>query len=118
MICDFSKAKIVVAFDSDFLYAHPYALRYARDFANGRRVIEADGARMNRFYAAEPTPTITGSNADHRIAVAAQGHFAVGAKNRRSSSASAVASSDKVLKTRIGSMPSCAIWRQIADKAL
>ena len=72
VICDFSKAKIVVALDSDFLYAHPYALRYARDFANGRRVIEPDSARMNRFYAAEPTPTITGSNADHRIAVAAR----------------------------------------------
>ncbi len=68
-ICDFSKAKIVVAFDSDFLYAHPYALRYARDFAKSRRVIEAEGASMNRFYVAEPTPTITGSNADHRIAV-------------------------------------------------
>jgi len=72
VICDFSKAKVVVAFDSDFLYAHPYALRYARDFANARRVIEPDGANMNRFYAAEPTPTITGSNADHRIAVAAR----------------------------------------------
>ena len=72
VICDFSKAKVVVAFDSDFLYAHPYALRYARDFANARRVIEPDGASMNRFYAAEPTPTITGSNADHRIAVAAR----------------------------------------------
>jgi Fe-S-cluster-containing dehydrogenase component len=70
IICDFSKAKVVVAFDSDFLYAHPYALRYARDFATGRRVIEHEGARMSRFYAAEPTPTITGSNADHRIAVA------------------------------------------------
>lgn len=72
VICDFSKAKIVAAFDSDFLYAHPYALRYARDFANGRRVIEAEGARMNRFYAAEPTPTITGSNADHRIAISSR----------------------------------------------
>ncbi len=72
VICDFSKAKVIVAFDSDFLYAHPYALRYARDFANRRRVIESHGARMNRFYAAEPTPTITGSNADHRIAVAAR----------------------------------------------
>src|SRR5947209_5758912 len=72
VICDFSKAKVVVAFDSDFLYAHPYALRYARDFANARRVIEPDGASMNRFYAAEPTPTITGSNADHRIAVSAR----------------------------------------------
>jgi len=69
VICDFSKAKIVVAFDSDFLYAHPYALRYARDFAKGRRVIEPEGARMNRFYVAEPTPSITGSNADHRIAI-------------------------------------------------
>jgi molybdopterin-containing oxidoreductase family iron-sulfur binding subunit len=71
-ICDFSKAKVVVALDADFLYAHPYALRYARDFSNARRIIAAESAGMNRFYAAEPTPTITGSNADHRIAVAAQ----------------------------------------------
>ena len=71
VMCDFTKAKVVVSFDCDFLYAHPYALRYARDFATRRRVIEPDGARMNRFYAAEPTPTITGSNADHRLAVAA-----------------------------------------------
>src|SRR5207248_3306925 len=71
-LCDFSKAKVVVALDSDFLYAHPYALRYARDFSNARRIIDAEGARMSRFYAAEPTPTITGSNADHRIAVAAR----------------------------------------------
>jgi Fe-S-cluster-containing dehydrogenase component len=69
---DFSKAKVVVALDSDFLYAHPHALRYARDFADARRVVAVEGARMNRFYAAEPTPTITGSNADHRIAVAAR----------------------------------------------
>jgi Fe-S-cluster-containing dehydrogenase component len=71
-ICDFSKAKVIVALDSDFLYDHPFALRYAHDFANARRVVEAEGARMSRFYAAEPTPTITGSNADHRIAVAAR----------------------------------------------
>lgn len=69
---DFSKAKVIVALDSDFLYAHPHALRYARDFANARRVIAVDDARMNRFYAAEPTPTITGSDADHRISVAAR----------------------------------------------
>jgi Fe-S-cluster-containing dehydrogenase component len=69
-ICDFSKAKIIVALDSDFLYSHPFALRYARDFTSARRVIEPDGAQMNRFYVAEPTPTITGSNADHRIAIA------------------------------------------------
>jgi MoCo/4Fe-4S cofactor protein with predicted Tat translocation signal len=72
VICDFSRANVIVAFDSDFLYAHPYALRYARDFANARRVAEPANARMSRFYAAEPTPTITGSNADHRIPVAAR----------------------------------------------
>jgi Fe-S-cluster-containing dehydrogenase component len=71
-LCDFSKAKVVVALDSDFLYAHPHALRYARDFSNARRIVDVDGARMNRFYVAEPTPTITGSNADHRIAVSAR----------------------------------------------
>jgi Fe-S-cluster-containing dehydrogenase component len=71
-LCDFPKAKIVVALDSDFLYAHPHGLRYARDFSNARRILAAEGAQMNRFYAAEPTPTITGSNADHRIAVAAR----------------------------------------------
>ena len=27
---------------------------------------------MNRFYAAEPTPTVTGSNADHRLPIAAR----------------------------------------------
>src|SRR4030095_9508919 len=71
-LCDFSKAKVVVALDSDFLYAHPHALRYARDFSKARRSFDVDGARMNRFYVAEPTPTITGSNADHRIAVSAR----------------------------------------------
>jgi Fe-S-cluster-containing dehydrogenase component len=69
---DFSKAKVVVALDSDFLYTHPHALRYTRDFSNTRRIINAEGAAMNRFYAAEPTPTITGSNADYRIAVSAR----------------------------------------------
>jgi MoCo/4Fe-4S cofactor protein with predicted Tat translocation signal len=76
-IYDFAKARAVVALDSDFLYAHPFALRYARDFSNGRRIVESDRARMNRFYAAEPTPTVTGSNADHRIAVAARDIYAL-----------------------------------------
>jgi len=68
---DFAKAKVIVAFDSDFLYLHPAALRHARDFATSRRVENAENAQMSRFYAAEPTPSITGSNADHRLPVAA-----------------------------------------------
>ncbi|HEY1769920.1 MAG TPA: TAT-variant-translocated molybdopterin oxidoreductase [Chthoniobacterales bacterium] len=69
---DFSKAKVIVALDSDFLYLHPAALRHTRDFAAGRRVVRPEGAAMNRFYAAEPTPSITGSNADHRLPIAAR----------------------------------------------
>jgi MoCo/4Fe-4S cofactor protein with predicted Tat translocation signal len=76
---DFSQAKVIVALDSDFLYLHPAALRHARDFAAGRRVQKADGATMNRFYAAEPTPTITGSNADHRLPIASRDIPAVAA---------------------------------------
>ncbi len=69
-IYDFSKAKVIVALDSDFLSQHPAALRHARDFAARRRVEKPEGATMSRFYAAEPTPSITGSNADHRVPVA------------------------------------------------
>ncbi|MGI8430964.1 MAG: TAT-variant-translocated molybdopterin oxidoreductase [Chthoniobacterales bacterium] len=68
---DFTKAKVIVALDSDFLVLHPAALRHARDFAKNRRVEKPEGASMSRFYAAEPTPTITGSNADHRLPIAA-----------------------------------------------
>jgi MoCo/4Fe-4S cofactor protein with predicted Tat translocation signal len=70
-IYSFADAAVIVALDSDFLYMHPAALRHARDFASARRVTDQNGAGMNRLYVAEPTPTITGANADHRLAIAA-----------------------------------------------
>ena len=48
----------------------PGSVRYARDFANGRRVRKAS-AEMNRLYVAEPSPTPTGALADHRLPVRA-----------------------------------------------
>ena len=65
---DISKAKVIVSFDSDFLVSGPGNLKYARDFANGRR-IEATGGEMNRLYQFESFPTLTGTNADHRWAM-------------------------------------------------
>ncbi|MFZ4506912.1 MAG: TAT-variant-translocated molybdopterin oxidoreductase [Fimbriimonas sp.] len=67
---DFAKAKAVVSLDSDFLSPAegPGSLRYARDFANGRRVSGSSG-EMNRLYAFDSTPSITGVMADHRFPV-------------------------------------------------
>ena len=73
---DFGKAKVIVALDSDFLFDHPDSLRYARQFAQRRRAVTEgeppDGAAAARLYVAEPTPTITGSMADERLACAAR----------------------------------------------
>lgn len=63
----FDKAKVILSFEADFLNAHPDHLRYTRDFTNGRRV--SVKTEMNRLYAIESTPTITGSMAEHRLPV-------------------------------------------------
>jgi Fe-S-cluster-containing dehydrogenase component len=62
----FDQADVVVSLDSDFLFAVPGGVRYACDFANKRRV-NGPESPMNRLYAVEAVPTITGSQADHRL---------------------------------------------------
>jgi molybdopterin-containing oxidoreductase family iron-sulfur binding subunit len=69
-IYDFAKADVVLSLDSDFLFTTSGSIAYARAFA-GRRHAEADRARMNRLYVVEPTPSITGDSADHRLPVKA-----------------------------------------------
>jgi MoCo/4Fe-4S cofactor protein with predicted Tat translocation signal len=64
----FDRARVVLSLDSDFMFAHPASLRYARDFTIRRR-IAAGQREMNRLYVVESTPTITGSNADHRFVI-------------------------------------------------
>ncbi len=80
---DFRRAKVILALDSDFLFAHPDSLRYARDFAAARRVhlengVDPASADCCRLHVAEPTPTITGAMADHRLPILASNveHFA------------------------------------------
>ncbi len=62
---DFEKARVVAAFDSDFLAPLGANLGAARAWA-GRR---APGPGMSRLYAVEPSPTVTGTSADHRLRV-------------------------------------------------
>ncbi len=81
------KADVIVSLDADFLGWGPGRLKDARAFA-ARRETEKDtrsyisghaepdttpaSATMNRLYAIEPTPTITGASADHRLPLAAR----------------------------------------------
>jgi molybdopterin-containing oxidoreductase family iron-sulfur binding subunit len=65
-IYHFDKADIVLSLDADFIAQGPGHIRYARDFANRRRVQGAH-ANMNRLYVAECMPSVTGSMADHRL---------------------------------------------------
>jgi MoCo/4Fe-4S cofactor protein with predicted Tat translocation signal len=61
-------ADVILSLDADFLGAGPAAVRYIRDFASRRR-IRGEKAEMSRLYVVESTVSVTGSNADHRIAV-------------------------------------------------
>ncbi len=82
------KADVIVALDADFFAWGPGRLKDARAFAARREVepqvrefiaghAEQGGqdqaaATMNRLYAIECTPTITGASADHRLPVSAR----------------------------------------------
>ncbi len=63
---DLSSARVVLTLDADLLGSHPASLRYARDFARGREVVDG---QMNRLYAVESCFTMTGSAADHRLPI-------------------------------------------------
>src|SRR5581483_9439186 len=63
----FDKANVVVSLDADFTDRGPGHLRYARDFADRRRVRHGVTTSINRLYAVESAPTGSGSLADHRL---------------------------------------------------
>ncbi len=62
----FDKAEVILSLDSDFLRTPAGGVRYTRDFTEGRRV-RNNQTKMNRLYAVEGTPTMTGAMADHRL---------------------------------------------------
>ena len=61
-----SKAEVILSLDSDFLGSGPGHVRYAKEFFR-RRDPDRSGAAMNRLYVVEPTPSVTGAAADHRL---------------------------------------------------
>lgn len=71
VIRDFAKAKRVIALDSDFMLTEAGAVGAAAGFAQARDMESAEDD-MNRLYSVEPCFSLTGSNADHRLRLAAQ----------------------------------------------
>jgi MoCo/4Fe-4S cofactor protein with predicted Tat translocation signal len=63
------KADVIVALDADFLANGSGRLADARGFGLRR---EPSGGTMNRLYAVEPTLTVTGASADHRLPLKAR----------------------------------------------
>lgn len=67
-IYHFDKADVVLSLDCDFMFTEPGHLRYSRDFSDRHQPISVNGT-MNRLYVVESNFSLTGSNADHRLAV-------------------------------------------------
>lgn len=67
----FDRADVILAIDADVFGVEPGRVRYAHDFAQ-RRQPEDNAHTMNRLYVIEPTPSLTGAAADHRLVLAPQ----------------------------------------------
>jgi len=63
-----AQADVILSLDADFLYDGPRSVRYAREFADRRRITGPQSS-MNRLYVLESTPSNTGAMADHRLPV-------------------------------------------------
>jgi len=61
---DLAEADVIVCLDDDLLASGPGALRYARQFADGRN---PDAPHMKRLYCVESSLSVTGAAADHRL---------------------------------------------------
>ena len=65
-IYNISNAEIILSAQSDFLHQGAGAMAYARQFAD-RRDADLQKINLDRLYAIESTPTLTGVMADHRV---------------------------------------------------
>jgi MoCo/4Fe-4S cofactor protein with predicted Tat translocation signal len=61
-------AKTIVSLDADLFGTHPAKIRYAADWAAGRRSVDGE-KKMNRLFIVESMMSNTGSVADHRLPI-------------------------------------------------
>lgn len=65
---DFSKAKVIVSIDADFLGTWISPIEYTKGYIKTRKVSK-ENTNMSRHYQFESRMSLTGSNADYRVAV-------------------------------------------------
>jgi molybdopterin-containing oxidoreductase family iron-sulfur binding subunit len=69
-VYQFDQANVILSLDSNFLTELAGSVVYARNFIAGRKIRQGDAAaKMNRLYVAETSITVTGAQADHRLAI-------------------------------------------------
>ncbi|MEM1026989.1 MAG: TAT-variant-translocated molybdopterin oxidoreductase [Planctomycetota bacterium] len=66
---DTSKAKVIAAFDCDFLHEHPTAISNAKGWAKNRKTADDANPTMNRMYAAGVSFNPTLASADEHVQV-------------------------------------------------
>jgi MoCo/4Fe-4S cofactor protein with predicted Tat translocation signal len=63
------EADVILSLDADFLACGPAHLRHVREFSARRRPDQPGGRGMARLYVVESSLTLTGTKADHRLAL-------------------------------------------------
>jgi MoCo/4Fe-4S cofactor protein with predicted Tat translocation signal len=65
-IYDYSKAKVILSLDSDFLMNESENITANKGFSTGRKLV-SEKDNMNRLYVVENNFSVTGGMADHRL---------------------------------------------------
>jgi molybdopterin-containing oxidoreductase family iron-sulfur binding subunit len=65
---NFAKADVIVSFNADFLGNWLNSIGFSRDYAKKRKITK-EHRKMSRHYQYESLMSLTGSNADYRIAI-------------------------------------------------
>lgn len=67
-VYDYTKAKVILSLDDDFMTFGPGRVRYTRDFSAGR-IVDSKDPVMNRLYAIYSASSTTSAAADHGLGV-------------------------------------------------
>jgi Fe-S-cluster-containing dehydrogenase component len=69
---NYGQAKVILSVDADFLGTETGSIRASKSFVEGRKLKRGPRDSMSRLYVVEPSFTVTGMNADHRLRLPSQ----------------------------------------------